>query len=135
MLHFHLAVHRQEISRDRMVKITKELCAQADWWSTALKASVVFSPIVHPDLGLPSNAVEAFSDVAGGTKSRMGAGLGAVASSGEWTYLPWPAWLNNAGVNSDGVRFVSKLSCLEGLGPLAALCMMGRAIVRALSDP
>ena len=71
------------------------------------------SPILHPDSQRPSNAKEAWSDAAGGNSIHMGAGLGVVIKGGEWVYLPWPQWLNNGGLNSDGVKFSSKLSCLE----------------------
>ena len=61
------------------MRVSENLQRQASWWSAALKAAVHHCPIVHPDQGVPSNAVKVWSDAAGGTPTHMGAGLGAVA--------------------------------------------------------
>lgn len=124
LLYFLEAVHGVGNERGQ-VAVSQFLKEQAGWWMTALRAAEMFSPILHPDIQRPSNAKEAWTDAAGGTSSHMGAGLGVILPSGAWSYLPWPAWLNNGGANDDGVKFASKLSCLELLGPLAALCVMG----------
>ena len=129
MLYFMLAVHDSDARMSGQVTVGRLLRVQAGWWVTALKAANVSSPIVHPDYRRPSNALEAWSDAAGGSCARVGSGLGVVGPQGAWVYLPWPAWLNMGAKNSQGVRFASKLSCLELLGPLAALCMMGSRLL------
>ena len=110
-----------------------QVCQQTlmlgDAWMQALMAADEYSPIIHPDIQRPANAKEAWTDAAGGTSSHIGAGLGVITDSLQWAYLPWPTWLNNGGWNSSGVKFANKLSCLEMLGPLAALCTMGREIM------
>jgi hypothetical protein len=60
-------------------------------------------------------------EAAGGSLRRVGAGLGGLVPPFRAFYLPWPAWINRGGCNSDGVRFESKLTCLELLGPLVLL--------------
>ena len=129
MLYFLRAVHRSEEVDGNKIAVTPLLQEQAKWWMTALMAANMESAILHPDTQFPSNAKEAWTDAAGGTSSHMGAGMGVVVPTGEWAYLPWPAWLNNGGKNSDGVRFANKMSCLEMLGPLAALCTMGKEVM------
>ena len=94
-----------------------------------------FSPIRFPEEGIPGCHLLTWSDAAGGTYGRVGTGLGVVfPATLSWAYLPWPAWLQHGGVNEDGVRFDSKLTVLEGLGPLIAVVMackvgMGRTMV------
>ena len=71
--------------------------------------------------------LHAWSDVAGGQLQSIGHGLGVVIPDIlGWTYVPWPTWLNNGGINSDGVVFKSKLTCLEMLAALAATCIIGQ---------
>ena len=85
------------------------------------------SRIRFPEDGIPGNALRVWSDAAGGSKGRIGPGLGVVyPRTLSWAYLPWPSWLNEGGRNTAGVRFDSKLTVLEGLGPLVAVCVAGR---------
>jgi len=79
------------------------------------------SPILHPEVQVPSHAMEGWTDAAGGTTSHVGAGLGGLVPPFRYFYLPWPQWLNRREANSDGVKFASKLTCLELLGPLVLL--------------
>ena len=105
----------------------KWLRAQSKWWRISLLIARKSSKIRFPEDGIPGNALRVWSDAAGGSKGRMGPGLGVVyPRTLSWAYLPWPAWLNEGGRNSDGVRFDSKLTVLEGLGPLVAVCVAGR---------
>ena len=118
---FFLQATKQDLGKHDKVKISQELKDQAGWWMVALRAASKYSPIVHPDLRVPSTAVEGYTDAAGGTMSKMGAGLGGLVPPFRYFYLPWPAWLNLGWANSDGVVFASKLTCLELLGALVLL--------------
>ena len=129
LLYFLRAVHRDEKVNGHMVLVSPLLKEQAQWWLDALRATNMTSPIIHPDIWVPSNALQVWTDAAGGTSTHMGAGLGIMAPSGDWAYLPWPTWLNHGGRNSAGVRFSNKMACLEILGPLAALCTMGNQVI------
>ena len=102
-------------------KSGEDLKEQAEWWLVALKSASVHSPIVLPDQRVPSNALEGYTDAAGGTISHVGAGLGGLVPPHRYFYIPWPAWLNLGWPNSDGVVFASKLTCLELLGALVLL--------------
>ena len=108
--------------------VTEVAClpAQARWWRVSLMAARRYSPIMFPEEGIPGNAVSVWTDAAGGSAGRIGSGLGVIyPRTFSWAYLPWPTWLNEGFRNSDGVRFSSKLTVLEGLGPLAAVCVAG----------
>jgi len=59
-------------------KSGEDLKEQAEWWLVALKSASVHSPIVLPDQRVPSNALEGYTDAAGGTISHVGAGLGGL---------------------------------------------------------
>jgi hypothetical protein len=128
LLYFLRAVHKQERTAGG-VEVGEKLKEQAQWWVQALIAANEHSLITHPDVQIPANAREAWTDAAGGTSSHMGAGLGVITPALHWAYMPWPTWLNNGGCNSSGVKFANKLSCLEMLGPLVALCTEGERIM------
>lgn len=117
-----------QIGKKDLVKPSDRLREQALWWSLRLQAAAQRSPIVHPDPVRPSNALQAWTDAAGGSDSQMGAGLGGVFPPHKYFYLPWPAWLNNRRTNNDGVKFHSKLSCLELLGPLVILSIVAEEV-------
>jgi len=118
---FFLQATQLGLDKGDAVKLSPDLKKQAAWWLVALRAATEYSPIVHPDPKVPSNAVEGFTDAAGGTMSKVGAGLGGLVPPHRYFYLPWPAWLNLGWPNSDGVVFASKLKCLELLGALVLL--------------
>ena len=124
MVYFNQAVHREKVDTFGKVKLSENLKIQASWWLAALHCMDIDNHICHPSMGYPAGVREVWSDAAGGTTTHMGAGLGIISEKGAWTYLPWPTWLNYGGCNSAGVRFSNKLSCLEMLGPLAAMCVM-----------
>ena len=118
---FFLKAAQSEVGKNVKVQISAELREQATWWTTALMSAKDGSPIVNPDRGAPSTAVEGFCDAAGGSSSYTGAGVGGLIPPFRYFYLPWPRWLNMGGTNSVGVMFASKLSCLELLGALITL--------------
>ena len=118
---FFLLESQQYLRKDEKVPVTRQLREQAAWWSTALLAARDGSPIVNPDRGAPSTAVEGFCDAAGGKNTSIGAGVGGLVPPFRYFYLPWPRWLNLGMPNSEGVVFAHKLSCLELLGALITL--------------
>ena len=118
---FFLQGIQLDLGKGDMVVISEDLKEQAEWWLVALKSASVHSPIVLPDQRVPSNALEGYTDAAGGTISHVGAGLGGLVPPHRYFYIPWPAWLNLGWPNSDGVVFASKLTCLELLGALVLL--------------
>ena len=124
MVYFLMSVN-QELPKARMVKPIIELQEQARWWMVALVGADRWSPIIHPDPKVPSNAVEGWTDAAGGTTSHQGAGVGGLIPPFYYYYLPWPAWLNLKKANTEGVVFSSKLTCLELLGGLVLLVTCG----------
>ena len=130
MLYFLLAVNK-EVPKAQMVKPTTELREQAGWWMVALVGADRRSPIIHPDPKVPSNAVEGWTDAAGGTTSHQGAGVGGLIPPFYYFYLPWPAWLNWRQANTDGEVFASKLTCLELLGALVLLVTCGEVAAGA----
>ena len=120
------AQQAEELGRDIVPQ--QELRDQASWWIVALQAANIWSPIVNPRQYVPSNAVEGWTDAAGGSLSHVGAGVGGLIPPFLYYYLPWPHWLNAGGKNSDGIVFKNKLSCLELLGPLILLSTCGDVV-------
>ena len=124
LVHF-LKVVNQDLGKSELVRTSRDLREQARWWRIALTVAHRRSAIVRPDLLVPSTAVEGFCDAAGGTMERMGHGVGGLIPPYRYFYLPWPEWLNLGRTNSEGVSFISKLSCLELLGALVLLVTCG----------
>jgi hypothetical protein len=65
-------------------------------------------------------AHQVFTDAAGGSLDRLGAGTGGVCGSW-WFYAPWPKKVNAGGWRVDGKKVGRKLSALELIGPLVAI--------------
>ena len=122
---FFLQAINQDLPKERVVKPTRELREQARWWMVALVGADKRSPILHPNPRVPANAVEGWTDAAGGTTSHQGAGVGGLIPPFYYFYLPWPAWLNWRQANTEGEVFASKLTCLELLGALVLLVTCG----------
>ena len=122
---FFLQAANQDLKKFQVVKPSWHLREQARWWMVALAMADRRSPILHPEVQVPSHAMEGWTDAAGGTTSHVGAGLGGLVPPFRYFYLPWPQWLNRREANSDGVKFASKLTCLELLGPLVLLATCG----------
>jgi hypothetical protein len=65
-------------------------------------------------------AKQVFTDAAGGSMDRLGAGSGGVCGSW-WYYVPWEKRINAGGWRVDGKKVGRKLSALELIGPLVAV--------------
>jgi hypothetical protein len=65
-------------------------------------------------------AEQVFTDAAGGSLERLGAGIGGVCGDW-WFYIPWPRTINASGWRIDGKKVGRKLSALELIGPLVAV--------------
>jgi hypothetical protein len=73
-------------------------------------------------------ACQAFTDAAGGSLDRLGAGTGGVMGDW-WFYIPWAKRINAGGWRIDGCKVGRKLSALELVGPLVTL-VAGHHLVR-----
>ena len=124
LLYFLRATHDEGRNKFEVYTPSNYLRQQADWWIQHINVAHIRSPIILPDPQIASNALESFTDAAGGSRTTMGAGIGAILPPHAWAYVPWPHWLNMGGTNSQGIKFDSKLSCLELLGPLLVLTCM-----------
>jgi hypothetical protein len=65
-------------------------------------------------------AKQLYTDAAGGSTDRLGAGTGGVCGDW-WFYVPWSKRINAGGWRVDGKKVGRKLSALELVGPLVAV--------------
>ena len=68
--------------------------------------------------------VKVYTDAAGGACNKIKNGVGSFCPPSEWCYMPWPELIRDNRKNTLGVRFASKLACLEGFGALLGLVMI-----------
>jgi hypothetical protein len=108
---------------DDLDKVTVQLdshCKRQLWhWVLLLQACPGWVSIPR-DSGPMPWAEQVYTDAAGGSLDRLGAGCGGVCGSW-WFYVPWPRVVNAGGWRIDGKKVGRKLSALELTGPLVAV--------------
>lgn len=108
-----------------MVRLTGEARAMLRWWFGSLHATAWFSPIRHPEEKIwpPLGAEVVNTDAAGGSLINLRAGVGVLLPSGQWTWFPWPRWLQAGLPGPEGRPLNAQLLTLELCGPLIALAV------------
>jgi hypothetical protein len=100
-------------------------CKRQIWhWILLLQACPGWMRIPKEDGPMPW-AEQVYTDAAGGSMDRLGAGTGGV-SGFWWFYVPWPRTINAGGWRVDGKKVGRKLSALELIGPLVAVAAQHR---------
>jgi hypothetical protein len=95
-------------------------CKRQLWhWILLLQACPGWITIPNDSRPMPW-AAQVFTDAAGGSLDRLGAGIGGVCGTW-WFYIPWPKVVNAGGWRIDGKKVGRKLSALELIGPLVAV--------------
>ena len=112
-----------QIQKAMMMVPSPEARRQARWWIEHLQWACCRAEIVDPDRGISPLAVKAFTDASGGSYHSVGNGLGGVIPPNIWFYFNWPENVQKNWKNVDGIGFRSKLTCLESLGALVAVCV------------
>jgi hypothetical protein len=102
-----------------MVEVTAECKRQLWHWVLLLQACPGWISIPKHSPPMPW-AEQVFTDAAGGSLERLGAGIGGVCGDW-WFYIPWPRTINAGGWRIDGKKVGRKLSALELIGPLVAV--------------
>ena len=108
--------------KDVMMSISAEARRQARWWIEHVQWACWRATVVDPDRGVSPIRKEAFTDAAGGSFHSLGNGVGGVVFPSTWFYYNWPRNIQRNWQNSLGVGFKAKLTCLEGVGVLLAVC-------------
>jgi len=102
------------------LELSDDCCRQLWLWLTLIKACQVNIAIPKWPDSLPTWALEAYTDAAGGTLENRGSGTGGTI--GEiWFWIPWSARVNSGSWKIEGVKVGRKLAALELIGPLAAI--------------
>jgi hypothetical protein len=107
-----------DLDRTRM-DITAECRRQLWHWFLLLQSCPGWMSIPSPAPPMQW-AKQLFTDAAGGSTDRVGAGTGGVCDSW-WFYVPWPKHVNAGGWRVDRKKVGRKLSALELIGPLIAI--------------
>jgi hypothetical protein len=95
-------------------------CRRQIWhWILLLQACPGWISIPKASGPMPW-AFQVYTDAAGGSMDRLGAGTGGVCDSW-WFYVPWSKKINAGGWRVDGKKVGRKLSALELIGPLIAI--------------
>ena len=97
---------------------------QVSWWVTNIRAAQQESKILDPRTHHKMDQVDIFTDAAGGNELKLKNGAGGFSPPEAWYYVPWSPLIRKNRENSEGVRFGSKLCCLEGYAALLGLVMV-----------
>jgi hypothetical protein len=109
-----------EADLDRVTVPVDDQCRrQLAYWLLLLKACPGEVSIPSP-IKQVSWAKQAFTDAAGGSADRLGAGTSGMCGSW-WYYVPWERRINAGGWRMDGKKVGPKLSALELIGPLIVI--------------
>jgi hypothetical protein len=101
------------------IQVTVQARRQLAFWLLLLEACPGHLAIPREVVPMPW-ALHAFTDAAGGSLDRLGAGTGGVL--GEWWfYVPWAKRINAGGWRIEGKKVGRKLSALELVGPLVTV--------------
>ena len=88
---------------------------------TNLHAATLESPIPDPRTMGSMCPINLYTDAAGGNSAKLCNGVGFFCPPHSWFYMPWSPLIRENRMNSDGIKFASKMCCLEGLAALAGL--------------
>jgi hypothetical protein len=110
------AVANQHEKDNAQVTVSADCKRQLWFWLILLSACPGWLSIPRQLAPMPW-ALEAFTDAAGGSLDRLGAGCGGVLHR-DWFYYPWPRRVNAGGWRIEGKKVGRKLSALELIGPL-----------------
>jgi hypothetical protein len=115
-----LAASEVDIDLDNTHVAIDASCRRQLWhWVLLLQACPGWISIPKPSPPVPW-AAQVYTDAAGGSLDRIGAGTGGVCGQW-WFYAPWPKKVNAGGWRVDGKKVGRKLSALELMGPLIAI--------------
>ena len=100
------------------------------WWSTKIKRAIKGYPIPRMGIQMSGDIIKAWTDAAGPSVHHV-RGVGVAIPGYGWTFLSWPTWMefmNSPIWDTDNDVYMevhtNKMSMLEELGVLAALCML-----------
>jgi hypothetical protein len=117
---FHImrlsATANQHEKENSQVSVSAACKRQLHFWLVLLSACPGWLSIPRELTPMPW-ALEAFTDAAGGSLDRLGAGCGGLLRQ-DWFYFPWPKRVNAGGWRVEGKKVGRKLSALELIGPL-----------------
>jgi hypothetical protein len=115
-----LGVTDSQTDLDSTMVVVEAVCKrQLYYWRLLLQACPGWVSIPSVERPMPW-AKQLYTDAAGGSADRLGAGTGGVCG-GWWFYVPWAKRINAGGWRIDGKKVGRKLSALELVGPLVAV--------------
>jgi hypothetical protein len=102
--------------QNEAIEISAQCRRQLQFWLTLLKTCPGWMSIPLEVKVMPW-ALQAFTDAAGCSLDRLGAGTGGVCGPW-WFYVPWASRINAGSWRIEGKKVGHKLSALELIGPL-----------------
>ena len=100
-----------------VVELTDGFKRELNWWLLFVQLCARRSRIPSGYKTPPPNVKTADSDASGGSKEKVGQGVGVVIDEYRWTYLPWPKLFStNAIADCCGMKWKHKMSFLELVG-------------------
>lgn len=121
---FHISnlmtANRTSTNPRDLVEIVPGLKSELQFWKHLLPLCSGLAPIPNPIGNLPDDAINVYTDAAGGSWREPGKGVGAV-TKGWWAYLAWTRAINVGKEYEPGRKLDRAMSALELIGPLMVL--------------
>lgn len=132
---FHLAhlimaanVYNDKEDMDELVEVDEWLEKDLYYFSLVLPVYGRRTELQDPDRRPLAGAERAYTDAAGGSRAKVGRGVGMLVAGSDWTFIPWGRRINEGWRAYDGKSLAHKMSAWELVGPLMVVCCMGNRL-------
>ena len=132
---FHLAhlimaanVFTEKEDMERTVEVDDWLERDLYFFSIALPAYSRRSELQDPDRRAMAGSPKAYTDAAGGSRTKVGRGVGMLVDGTMWTFVPWGRRINEGWRAYDGKSLAHKMSAWELVGALLVVCCTGNRL-------
>ena len=132
---YHLAhlimaanVFNEKEDLERVVEVDDWLERDLYFFSIVLPAYSRRAELQDPDRRAMAGSPKAYTDAAGGSRIKVGRGVGMLVNGNIWTLVPWARRINEGWRAYDGKSLAHKMSAWELVGALLVVCCTGNSL-------
>ena len=113
---------------ERMVEVDDWLEKDLYYFSIVLPGFSRRAELQDPDRRAMAGSAKAYTDAAGGSRTKVGRGVGMLVEGTTWTFVPWARRINEGWRAYDGKSLAHKMSAWELVGALLVVCCTGNSL-------